>query len=295
MDQERFLELLQEKKNFIDDALPAKVEALNAQPTLKESMLYSILAGGKRLRPTLLLMTIEAFGKNSKLGLDVACAVEMIHTYSLIHDDLPAMDDDDFRRGSPTNHKIYGEALAILAGDGLLTYAFEVISRSESLDSDTKIDLITHLSNAAGPEGMVDGQVADMDGEGKSLTIEALENIHRKKTGALLGYSIYAGARISGGTKEQMEHLVKFAHYLGLAFQIQDDILDVEGDEDKLGKPIGSDVGNNKSTYPHLLTLLGAKEQLLDVVKEAKRHLHKANIDHSWLEHFTDYMISRDH
>jgi geranylgeranyl diphosphate synthase type II len=295
VERETFLELLQEKKNLIDDTLPLKVEGISAQSSLKESMLYSILAGGKRLRPTLLLMTIEAFDKNSKLGIDAACAVEMIHTYSLVHDDLPAMDDDDFRRGSPTNHKIYGEAMAILAGDGLLTYAFEVISRSESIDNDTKIDLLTNLSKAAGPEGMVDGQVADIEAEGKSLSLDALENIHRKKTGALLGYSIYAGARIAGGTEEQMGHLIQFAHYLGLAFQVQDDILDVEGDEMKLGKPVGSDVENNKSTYPHLLTLPGAKKQLLIVVNEAKEHLYKANINHNWLEHFTDYMISRDH
>ncbi|MCF6137847.1 polyprenyl synthetase family protein [Alkalihalobacillus berkeleyi] len=268
---------------------------MDSPSSLKESMLYSILAGGKRLRPTLLLMTIDAFDQDSKLGIDVACAVEMIHTYSLIHDDLPSMDDDDFRRGSLTNHKIYGEALAILAGDGLLTHAFEVISKSECLDSHSKVDLISQLAKASGPEGMVGGQVADLEGEGKSLTIEALENIHKKKTGALLSFSIYAGAKIAGGTKEQMNHLAQFAKLLGLAFQIQDDILDIEGDETKIGKPIGSDVQNNKSTYPHLLTMDGAKEQLLKVVKEAKSHLYKANVNHEWLEHFTDYMISRDH
>lgn len=295
MERDTFLDLLQEKKGFIDDILPQKVENMDSPSSLKESMLYSILAGGKRLRPTLLLMTIDAFDQDSKLGIDVACAVEMIHTYSLIHDDLPSMDDDDFRRGSLTNHKIYGEALAILAGDGLLTHAFEVISKSECLENHTKVDLICQLAKAAGPEGMVGGQVADLEGEGKSLTIDALENIHKKKTGALLSFSIYAGAKIAGGTKEQMNHLAQFAKLLGLAFQIQDDILDIEGDETKLGKPIGSDVQNNKSTYPHLLTLSGAKEQLLKVVKEAKSHLYKANINHEWLEHFTDYMISRDH
>ncbi|WP_329610109.1 farnesyl diphosphate synthase [Pseudalkalibacillus berkeleyi] len=295
MERDTFLELLQEKKSFIDDILPQKVENMDSPSSLKESMLYSILAGGKRLRPTLLLMTIDAFDQDSKLGIDVACAVEMIHTYSLIHDDLPSMDDDDFRRGSLTNHKIYGEALAILAGDGLLTHAFEVISKSECLDSHSKVDLISQLAKASGPEGMVGGQVADLEGEGKSLTIEALENIHKKKTGALLSFSIYAGAKIAGGTKEQMNHLAQFAKLLGLAFQIQDDILDIEGDETKIGKPIGSDVQNNKSTYPHLLTMDGAKEQLLKVVKEAKSHLYKANVNHEWLEHFTDYMISRDH
>ncbi|WP_349407733.1 polyprenyl synthetase family protein [Pseudalkalibacillus sp. SCS-8] len=295
MNSETFVELLENKKNLIDDVLPQKVEMLDAHSSLKEAMLYSILAGGKRLRPTLLLMTIEAFGEKVESGIDAACAVEMIHTYSLIHDDLPSMDDDDFRRGSPTNHKIYGEALAILAGDGLLTHAFRIISESTMLDSDTKMDLINRLSKAAGPEGMVDGQVADMEAEGKRLSLEALEAIHRKKTGALLGFSIYAGARIAGGSEEQQHHLTQFAHHLGLAFQIQDDILDVEGDEAKMGKPIGSDEQNNKSTYPHLLTLSGAKEQLMIEVAEAKKHLFEAGINHEWLEHFTDYMISRDH
>jgi geranylgeranyl diphosphate synthase type II len=295
LDRERFLATLQEKKNYLDDSLPLKIESLDTELILKESMLYSILAGGKRLRPTLLLMTIEAFGKDSKVGIDAACAVEMIHTYSLIHDDLPAMDDDDFRRGSLTNHKIYGEALAILAGDGLLTNAIQVLSCSSLIDSETKIDLITALSKSAGPEGMVAGQVADMEAEGRKISIEALERIHHKKTGALLAFSVYAGARIAKGSEDQIEHLTQFAKYLGLAFQIQDDILDVEGDQSKLGKPIGSDKENNKMTYPHLLSLNGAKEQLLVVVKEAKKHLYNANVDAEWLEHFTDYMISRDH
>ncbi|MGP4080954.1 polyprenyl synthetase family protein [Pseudalkalibacillus sp. R45] len=295
MDKDTFLQLLQNKKNLIDEALPAKVDRIQGHGGLKEAMLYSILAGGKRLRPTLLLMTIESFEQDSQVGLDAACAVEMIHTYSLIHDDLPAMDDDDFRRGNLTNHKIYGEAMAILAGDALLTYAFEVISGSKHMNNDLKIDLITKLSKAAGPEGMVDGQAADLEGEGKSLSLGELEQIHHRKTGALLGYSIYAGARIAGGTKQQLDHLIHFAHHLGLAFQIQDDILDVEGDESKIGKPIGSDVQNNKSTYPHLLTISGAKDQLLKEVASAKQNLYRAGIKHDWLEHFTDYMISRDH
>ncbi|WP_408006708.1 polyprenyl synthetase family protein [Pseudalkalibacillus sp. A8] len=295
MDKNTFLQLLQQKKNLIDETLPGKVDRLQGHTNLKEAMLYSILAGGKRLRPTLLLMTIEAFEKDSNLGLDAACAVEMIHTYSLIHDDLPAMDDDDFRRGNLTNHKIYGEAMAILAGDALLTYAFEVISGSEHLNDELKVDLIMNLSKAAGPEGMVYGQAADLEGEGRSLSIGDLEQIHRKKTGALLGYAIYAGARIAGGNKRQLDHLIQFAQHLGLAFQIQDDILDVEGDEAKIGKPIGSDVQNNKSTYPHLLTITGAKDQLFKEVDDAKQHLYKASIKHEWLEHFTDYMVSRDH
>ncbi|MCF6408393.1 polyprenyl synthetase family protein [Pseudalkalibacillus salsuginis] len=295
MDKNTFLQLLQQKKNLIDETLPGKVDRLQGHTSLKEAMLYSILAGGKRLRPTLLLMTIEAFEKDSKFGLDAACAVEMIHTYSLIHDDLPAMDDDDFRRGNLTNHKIYGEAMAILAGDALLTYAFEVISGCKLLNDELKVDLIMNLSKAAGPEGMVDGQAADLEGEGKSLSLGDLEQIHRKKTGALLGYAIYAGARIAGGERRQLDHLIQFAHHLGLAFQIQDDILDVEGDEAKIGKPIGSDVQNNKSTYPNLLTITGAKDQLFREVDYAKKHLYKAGIKHEWLEHFTDFMISRDH
>ncbi|WP_257348017.1 polyprenyl synthetase family protein [Pseudalkalibacillus decolorationis] len=295
MNTDNFLEILQNSKQEIDEALPAKVESLETRTDLKEAMLYSILAGGKRLRPILFLMTIEAFGKDSTQSIDVGCAIEMVHTYSLIHDDLPAMDNDDFRRGNLTNHKVYGEAMAILAGDALLTLAFQTIAQSSAVTSDLIVELIGKLAVAAGPEGMVDGQAADIEAEGKTIALNDLEHIHRHKTGALLGYSIVAGAKIAGGSKEQIAQLTQFAHHLGLAFQIQDDILDVEGDESVIGKPIGSDLENKKSTYPQLLTLEGAKEKLVQEVAQAKEYLYKANIDHSWLEKFTDYMVSRDH
>jgi geranylgeranyl diphosphate synthase type II len=290
-----FLERLQTMKEEIDLALPARIERIVTHTSLKEAMLYSILAGGKRLRPILLLKTVEAFGKKSDSYMDIACAIEMIHTYSLIHDDLPSMDNDDFRRGNLTNHKVYGEAVAILAGDGLLTYAFQTMADAEVENDRIKIDLIQKLAEAAGPEGMIEGQAADLEAEGKNVTLNELEQIHRNKTGKLLGYSIYAGAKVAGGTISQLEHLRAFADHLGLAFQIQDDILDVEGDESLIGKPVGSDFQNKKSTYPQLLTLDGAKRKLNEEVDKAKKHLYQAEIDHSWLESFTDYMVSRDH
>jgi geranylgeranyl diphosphate synthase type II len=290
-----FLERLQTMKEDIDLALPARIERIVADTSLKEAMLYSILAGGKRLRPILFLKTIEAFEKESNPFMDIACAIEMIHTYSLIHDDLPAMDNDDFRRGNLTNHKVYGEAVAILAGDGLLTYAFQTMAVAERVEDRIKIDLIKKLAEAAGPEGMIEGQAADLEAEGKMITLHEMEHIHRNKTGKLLGYSIYAGAKVSGGTKSQLEHLRAFADHLGLAFQIQDDILDVEGDESLIGKPVGSDSQNKKSTYPQLLTLDGAKTKLNEEIDHAKKHLYQAEIDHSWLVDFTDYMVSRDH
>ncbi|WLD91987.1 polyprenyl synthetase family protein [Alkalihalobacillus sp. AL-G] len=295
MNKDTFLELLQRKKQEIDEALPAKIEGIDAHSGLKEAMLYSILAGGKRLRPILFFRTIEALGKDSQPYMDIGCAIEMIHTYSLIHDDLPAMDDDDFRRGNLTNHKVYGEALAILAGDGLLTFAFQTIADSKTIESNVKVDLISKLATAAGPEGMIDGQAADLDAEDKKIAIDELEQIHRNKTGALLGFSIYGGAKVAGGSQQQLVHLTHFANHLGLAFQIQDDILDIEGDEGIIGKPVGSDQQNKKSTYPQLLTLEGAKKKLSQEVDNAKEHLYKAGIDHTWLVSFTDYMVSRDH
>ncbi|TWI55945.1 polyprenyl synthetase family protein [Halalkalibacter nanhaiisediminis] len=290
-------DFLNENKQEIEQRLPKYLEQLPAPKTLKEAMIYSLNAGGKRIRPVLLLATLHSFGKPVELGYDVACAVEMIHTYSLIHDDLPAMDDDDMRRGKPTNHKVYGEAIAILAGDALLTYSFELITKANvgDLSAEQKLLLIQELAKASGPEGMVGGQVADLEGENKALTLDGLVYIHHHKTGDLLTVSIVAGAIIAGANEKDITNLRLFAKELGLLFQIKDDILDVEGDAITIGKPVGSDDGNNKSTYPSLLGLDGAKKKLEEHKLRAKEYLYEVEMNHHLLEALTDYVAERDH
>jgi geranylgeranyl diphosphate synthase, type II len=290
-------QFLQQQKQRLEETLPHYIARLNAPEAIKRAMSYSLEAGGKRIRPLLLFATLHSFGKEPDIGLPVACAIEMIHTYSLIHDDLPSMDNDDLRRGKPTNHKVFGEALAILAGDGLLTYAFQVIAETsdERIVPTVKIRLIEELAKAAGPEGMVAGQVADIEGEGKQLSLEQLEYIHRNKTGKMLQYSVLAGALLAGATDEQQHYLNMFASHLGLAFQIRDDILDIEGSEEKIGKRVGSDIENKKVTYPSLLTIAGAKEKLTFHIAEAKRYLQKAEINDSVLSYICDLVATRDH
>lgn len=288
---------MQISKEEIDRRLPLYIKDLRAPAVLKEAMMYSLNAGGKRVRPLLLLATLKSFGKPLDLGYDVACALEMIHTYSLIHDDLPAMDDDDLRRGVPTNHKVYGEAVAILAGDALLTLSVELIAKAaiDTISAEEKLRIIAEITNAIGAEGMVGGQVADLEGENRSLQLDELEYIHDHKTGALLTASIISGAIIARASEDDVKHLRAFARELGLLFQIRDDILDVEGDPDKLGKPVGSDDGNNKSTYPHLLGLEGAKQKLEEHKQLAKEYLCKVSIDPTLLQALTNYIADRDH
>lgn len=282
---------------MIDERLPLMIEELSMPAILKEAMIYSLKAGGKRLRPILIFATVSAFDKDEKVAIPIACALEMLHTYSLIHDDLPSMDDDDLRRGLPTNHKVYGEAIAILAGDALLTESIRVIADMDSnLISDlTKIKLISSFTKAAGPEGMVGGQAADLLAEEKQIELNELEYIHEHKTGKLLAYAVEAGAIISGATEDQLKSLRGFARHLGLAFQIRDDILDIEGDETLLGKPVGSDTDNQKSTYPQLLSLEGAKQKCIDHLNKAKNLLYQANVNHGLLEELADYIVNRNH
>ncbi len=284
-------------KQLLDEELRKLINRLDAPQVIKESMLYSLEAGGKRIRPLLLFATLDAFGLEPIKGLQSAAAIEMIHTYSLIHDDLPCMDDDDLRRGKPTNHKVFGEAMAVLAGDGLLTYSFEVIGKTpdEYVSPETKVKLIIEMAKAAGSEGMVGGQVADMLGEEKDLSLEELEYIHIHKTGKILGFCVSAGALIAGANENELRLLSGFAHHLGLAFQIRDDILDLEGNEEVIGKPVGSDEANNKSTYPQLLTMEGAKKALADHIQQAKQYLVKTNLNTNILFEITDLVASRDH
>jgi geranylgeranyl diphosphate synthase, type II len=287
----------QEHKQLLESELRTLVEKLNAPPIIKEAMHYSLEAGGKRIRPLLVFATLAAFDKDPKIGLMAAAAIEMIHTYSLIHDDLPSMDNDDLRRGKPTNHKVFGEAIAILAGDALLTYSFEVIGQipEKIAKGETKLQLVIEMAKAAGSEGMVGGQVADMEGEGKTLTIEELEYIHIHKTGKLLKFSVIAGALLGGANPTQLENLSAFAHHLGIAFQIQDDILDLEGNQELLGKPVGSDSTNEKSTFPQLLSMEGAKKALKQQLELSKQYLEKTGLNINLLNEITDLIASRDH
>ena len=291
------LAYLNQTRVKINDELNNIMSRIKAPKTLKEAMHYSLSAGGKRIRPILLLATLDAFGISLKRGLRVACAIEMLHTYSLIHDDLPAMDNDDFRRGKPTNHKVFGEATAILAGDALLTYSFELISSIDDpqVTPKMKLDLVKRLAQSTGAEGMVAGQAEDLIAENEPVqTVDKLEHIHYHKTGKLIIYSIVAGAILANATTEQQKSLEQFGYHLGIAFQIQDDILDVEGDSEKIGKPVGSDHVNEKSTYPKLLTLAGAKQKLSEHLQHALNFLENANIQHDKLEQTAYYIINRD-
>ena len=225
---------------------------------LYEAMRYAILGGGKRIRPVLTLEFARLGGIDWHLALPFACAIEMIHTYSLIHDDLPCMDNDDFRRGKPTNHKVYGEATAVLAGDGLLNLAFETASdpvNTTLVPAETQVKAIRMLSRASGMDGMIGGQILDMQAEETSISLEQLKTLQELKTGALISVAAQLGCLIGGATAEQTQAAATYAACIGLAFQIQDDILDIEGDAEIFGKPIGSDEENGKSAYPSLLGL----------------------------------------
>ncbi|MGM0751408.1 MAG: polyprenyl synthetase family protein [Bacillota bacterium] len=288
-------EFQQQHGETITNHMVKTVDSLSLPSNLKRAMIYSLQAGGKRIRPLLLFATIKAFNKDPLLGLNTASALEMIHTYSLIHDDLPAMDDDDLRRGMPTNHKMFGEAMAILAGDALLTYSFQMITEDKGLTDNNKVRLIGLLAKCAGPEGMVGGQVADIEGENKKLSVKELESIHEHKTGKLLTFSVLAGGIICDASEEQLELLKQFAYHIGLAFQIQDDILDIEGSEEIIGKPVGSDQSKHKSTYPSLLTIGGAKEKLHFHLNEALSKLDQMTIDSSLLTEIAQLIVARNH
>ncbi len=260
---------LSQRLTLIDGALERHLPPEDVLPaTLHRAMRYSVFAGGKRIRPVLMMAACEAVGGEPERVLPAACAMEMIHTYSLIHDDLPAMDDDDFRRGRPTNHKVFGEATAILAGDALLTEAFVLLSGSEAsreVPAAILCRVIQLISRAAGSQGMVGGQVVDMESEGKAIDFPTLEYIHTRKTGALMLASIQAGALIGGADEEAYGALTRYGEYAGLAFQVADDILDITGDQAELGKDVGSDQARGKATYPALLGLSEARARAAEL------------------------------
>ena len=245
------LSFIEQQTPKVNDAMHALVHASPMPEQLKESILYSIDAGGKRVRPLLVLAVIQdRVGQLTSDHYKIAAAIELIHTYSLIHDDLPAMDNDDFRRGKPTNHKVFGDALAILAGDAMQALAFLSITTAEQVNAEEKVRLIQRLAEASGASGMVGGQVYDLAGEQQQLTLEQLEQIHRLKTGALLTFSIEAGAILAQVSEKELQQFKTFAEHIGLAFQIKDDMLDVTATTEQLGKPANSDTDAEKSTYP---------------------------------------------
>lgn len=282
-----------EKENFIKEMI-GSLDKLEIPTSLKESVYYSINAGGKRLRPILMKAACEAFNGDPKKVYPAAIALEMIHTYSLIHDDLPAMDNDMYRRGLPTNHIKFGEATAILAGDGLLTNSFQMITSSDMYTAEKKVYLVDQLSKASGLEGMVAGQHLDMIAENEQVEIDNLEKIHQLKTGKLLTYAVTVGAFLADVTTEELSIIQSFGKQIGLIFQIQDDILDVTGDEKVMGKKVGSDKGNEKSTYPSLLGLDGAIKKRDKHYNEALSCLKKLQLTDSKLAQITNYLVQRD-
>jgi geranylgeranyl diphosphate synthase type II len=271
---------------------------LKKNPALEEklanAMEYSLMAGGKRLRPILLMASADAVNGTGENFLTVATSIEMIHTYSLIHDDLPAMDNDDYRRGKLTNHKVFGEATAILAGDALLTLAFEVMTRQENVEPKILLQVVKEMSTAAGESGMVGGQSIDIESEGKKIDMATLKKMHVGKTGALFKAAIRSGAILAGANSEQLDALTIYAEKFGLAFQITDDILDVIGDEKILGKPIGSDAQNNKSTYVTLTSLETAKNLAQQAVDDAVDALKIFGAEADFLRELVKNLIGRN-
>lgn len=264
-------------------------------PILKEAMSYSLSAGGKRLRPILVLLSCEACGGDLKTALPAACAIEMVHTYSLIHDDLPAMDDDELRRGLPTSHIKFGEANAILAGDALLTRAFELLANQIEVKSDAAACCVD-LANAAGAVGMVGGQVADLESEHlKNPTLEILEAIHKRKTGRLICSALTMGARIGGADPVTLENLERYGTCIGLAFQITDDLLDLTGDEEKMGKGVRKDADHGKLTYPSLIGVEESRRRSQNLIEEACLSIAPLGSHGQRLEELAHFILERDH
>lgn len=290
---------LAERRRLVDAALERCLPEADAYPPLiHEAMRYSVFAGGKRLRPILVIAGAEAAGGTAEDVLPTACAIELIHTYSLIHDDLPAMDDDDFRRGRPTSHKVFGEAIAILAGDALLTLAFRLLAENFSgqwraLDPGRLKAVLTEVAEAAGTFGMIGGQVVDIQSEGKSVSAETLEYIHTHKTAALIRASLRVGALLAGASEPVLEAISTAGARLGLAFQIVDDILDVEGSLEQLGKTAGSDRRKKKVTYPGHFGLEASRLRAKSLVEGAKAALASLGGAATPLRELADFILER--
>lgn len=283
---------LQSRQTLIEENLERFVPVLYPV-RLYESMRYSLLAGGKRLRPVLCLAACELVGGTANMAMPTACALEMIHTMSLIHDDLPSMDNDDYRRGIPTNHKVYGEAMAILAGDALLAYAFQVIAQTEAVPAQRVLEVVRRLGLAASAMGLVGGQVVDIESEGKQISLETLQYIHEHKTGALLEISVVSGALLGGASSQQVEILSSYAHKVGLAFQIIDDVLDITATDEQLGKTAGKDLAQAKATYPSFWGVEASQAKAQQLIAEAKAILKPFGEKAVILEHLADFITQR--
>lgn len=279
---------------MVEESLEILLPGANAYPPLiHQAMRYSVLVGGKRLRPVLVMAGAEAVGGKAADVLPAACAFELIHTYSLVHDDLPAMDNDDYRRGKLTSHKVYGEAAAVLAGDALLTLAFQILAESKGTPKNV-LRVIREAAVGAGTFGLIGGQVVDTVSEGVASDEDTLEYIHRHKTGALYKMSVRAGAILAGARDEQLAALTGYAESLGLAFQIKDDILDLEGDEQKIGKPVGSDTKNKKATYPALFGLDESRAKARQAAERALAALQPFGAEADFLRSMVYFVIERD-
>jgi len=286
------------KNRLINEALREIFRDGSDNNPILKAMQYSLMAGGKRIRPVLCIAAAEAVGSKHPDVMKAACAIEMIHTYSLIHDDLPAMDNDDLRRGKPTCHIAFDEATAILAGDALLTLAFQILStiRPHEHEHISKwLTIINILSIAAGHEGMIEGQLQDISSENQRLDLESLEKMHRLKTGALIEASVKTGAILGNGQVRQIEHLEKYAKNIGLAFQVADDILNVEGDAQVMGKAVGSDQHRSKNTYPSLMGLEAAKKFAQELVNKSLRALEYFDTRADSLRAIARYIVERNH
>jgi geranylgeranyl diphosphate synthase, type II len=287
---------LNDRRAAVDRALDQLLPSESLPPaTVHTAMRYSVFAGGKRLRPILVIAGAEAVGGSMQAVMPTACALECIHTYSLIHDDLPAMDDDDVRRGRPTSHKVYGEAIAILAGDGLLTLAFRLIaaSRPSVQDGHILVTVLEEIADAAGTLGMVGGQVVDIESQGKPVTPDMLEYIHTRKTAALIRAALRSGALLSEASEAQLAAISRAGAALGLAFQIVDDILDVEGSTIELGKTAGKDQAQRKATYPELFGLEASRLKARTLIEEAKTALASLGSRAEPISALADFIFER--
>ena len=286
-------EFIRSRGDLIEQQLSQLIpEQKVAHSSLFQAARYSLLGGGKRLRPLLTLATVEVFKKDPKAGLIPACALEMIHTYSLIHDDLPCMDDDDFRRGKPSLHKAFQEGQAVLAGDYLLTHAFQVLATAPKLSEYQRLELIRILSNRAGGEGMIAGQILDIEAE-PSIDIQDLNSLHSHKTGALLVAALEFGAIIAEADEEQMEILREFGSNIGLAFQIIDDVLDVTSSKQKHGKTLSSDQINGKATYVTLMGLERSQKEAEKLLLNGLKTIEKLSVDVSLLKELAWWIVNR--
>ena len=285
---------LKKEKNLVEIAL-AKCLTITKPEKIYEAMNYSLLAGGKRIRPILCLATCELLGGTHEIAMPTACALEMIHTMSLIHDDLPAMDNDDFRRGKPTNHKVYGEDIAILAGDGLLAYAFEYVAvNTKNVPPERIVQVIAHLAKAVGASGLVGGQVMDLDSEGQpNLDADTLSFIHTHKTGALLEACVSTGAILAGASETDLQKLSRYAQNIGLAFQITDDILDITATKEELGKTAGKDLTAQKATYPSLWGIETSRIKAQELVDNAVSQIESYGPKSEPLKAIAQFIVSR--